>query len=95
MDSEVVGHRLSCSVACGFFLGQGLNPCLHWHMDSQPTGPPGKPHMGSLKEALDPGFAFTEHISLRGLECCIYVVVVVFSHSVVSDSLRPHELQHA
>ena len=51
--------------------------------------------MGSLKEALDPGFAFMEHISLRGLECRIYVVMVVFSHSVMSDSLRPHELQHA
>ena len=36
-----------------------------------------------------------EHIPLRGHECRIYVVVVVSSHSVVSDSLRPYELQHA
>ena len=27
----VVAHRLSCSEACGIFLGQGLNQCLlHW-----------------------------------------------------------------
>ena len=26
-----VAHRLSCSVACGIFPDQGLNPCpLHW-----------------------------------------------------------------
>ena len=25
--SRVVAHRLSCSVACGIFLDQGLNPC--------------------------------------------------------------------
>ena len=31
----VVAHGLSCSVACGIFLGQGLNPCpLHWQADS-------------------------------------------------------------
>ena len=36
-----------------------------------------------------------EHIPLRGHECRIYVVVVVSSYSVVSDSLRPYELQHA
>ena len=29
-----VVHRLSCSVTCGFFLEQGLNPCsLHWQAD--------------------------------------------------------------
>ena len=29
--STVVGHRLSCSEACGIFPDQGLNPCLlHW-----------------------------------------------------------------
>ena len=28
-------HRLSCSMACGIFLDQGLNPCvLHWQADS-------------------------------------------------------------
>ena len=30
-DSMVVAPGLSCSPACGIFLGQGLNPCpLHW-----------------------------------------------------------------
>ena len=33
--SVVVAHQLSCSVACGIFLDQGLNPCpLHWQADS-------------------------------------------------------------
>ena len=40
--SGVVGHRLSCSEACGVFPDQGSNPCaLHWQADSYP-GPPGK-----------------------------------------------------
>ena len=33
--SVVVVHRLSCSLTCGIFPGQGLNPCpLHWQEDS-------------------------------------------------------------
>ena len=33
--SEAVAHQLSCSVACGIFPSQGLNPCpLHWQADS-------------------------------------------------------------
>ena len=55
----VVAHRLSCSMACGVFLGQGANPCpLHWQVDSLPLS-----HQGSLSKysmndvpytALDP-----------------------------------------
>ena len=30
-------HGLSCSVACGISLDQGLNLCpLHWQLESQP-----------------------------------------------------------
>ena len=30
-------HKLSCSLASGIFLDQGLNPCpLHWQEDSYP-----------------------------------------------------------
>ena len=33
--SVVVAYRLSCSLACGIFLDQGLNPCLlNWQADS-------------------------------------------------------------
>ena len=33
--SVVVAHRLSCPVAGGIFLDQGLNPCLlGWQVDS-------------------------------------------------------------
>ena len=35
--SVVVVHELSCSVACGVFPDQGLNPCLlHWQEGSLP-----------------------------------------------------------
>ena len=35
--SAVVAHEPSCSMACGIFPDQGLNPCpLHWQADSQP-----------------------------------------------------------
>ena len=43
--STVVGHRLSCSKACGIFPDQGLNPCLlHWQADSLPLSHQGSPH---------------------------------------------------
>ena len=42
--SVVAAHRLSCSTACGIFLGQGSNPCpLHWQADSQPPRHQGSP----------------------------------------------------
>ena len=42
--SVVVAHGLSCSVACGIFPNQGLNPCpLHWQADSQPLCHQGSP----------------------------------------------------
>ena len=35
--SAAVAHRLGCSVVCGIFPDQGLNPCpLHWQADSLP-----------------------------------------------------------
>ena len=42
--SVVVAHGASCSVACGIFPDQGLNPCpLHWQADSQPLHHQGSP----------------------------------------------------
>ena len=42
--SVVVAHGPSCSVACGIFPDQGLNPCpLHWQADSQPLRHQGSP----------------------------------------------------
>ena len=39
-----VVHRLSCSTACGIFLGQGLNPGpLHWQVDFYPLYHQGRP----------------------------------------------------
>ena len=35
--SVIVTHELGCSVACGIFPDQGLNPyLLHWQVDSLP-----------------------------------------------------------
>ena len=43
-SSVIVAHRPSCSVACGIFPDQGLNPCpLHWQADSQPLRHQGSP----------------------------------------------------
>ena len=52
MGSIVVAHRLSCCVACGIFLDQGLNLCpLHWQADSYPLR-----HQGIPPDCfLDPG----------------------------------------
>ena len=42
--SVVALHGLSCSVAYGVFLDQGLNSCpLHWPADSQPVDHQGSP----------------------------------------------------
>ena len=42
--SVIVAHGPSCSVACGIFPDQGLNPCpLHWQADSQPLHHQGSP----------------------------------------------------
>jgi len=50
IGSVVVAHGLSCSVACGIFLDQGLNPCpLHWFMDSSPLS-----HQGNPKVIIKP-----------------------------------------
>ena len=42
--SVIVAHGPSCSVACGIFPDQGLNPRpLHWQADSQPLRHEGSP----------------------------------------------------
>ena len=42
--SVIVAHGPSCSVACGIFPDQGLNPCpLNWQADSQPLCHQGSP----------------------------------------------------
>ena len=39
-----MAHGLSCSVACGIFPDQGLNPCPpHWQADSYPLHHQGSP----------------------------------------------------
>ena len=42
-----MAHGLSCSVACGIFPDQGLNPCaLHWQADSEPRATREAPPLG-------------------------------------------------
>ena len=48
--SIAVAHGLSCSLACGIFLDQGLNLCLlHWQVDSLPLSHRGSPCFFLLK----------------------------------------------
>ena len=45
-----MAHGLSCSVACGIFLDQGLNLCpLHWQADSQPLHHQGSPSLQNFE----------------------------------------------
>ena len=42
--SVLMTHRLSCSMACAIFLGQGSNPRpVHWQVDSYPLFHRGSP----------------------------------------------------
>ena len=42
--SAAVALGISCSLSCGIFLDQGLNPCpLHWREDSYPLDHQGSP----------------------------------------------------
>ena len=42
--SVVMAHGISCPMASGIFLGQGLNSCSpHWQVDSQPLDHEGRP----------------------------------------------------
>ena len=53
-DSVVVVHGLSCSVACGIFLDQGLNlSLLHLAGSFLTTEPPGKPHILFIHSCFD------------------------------------------
>ena len=64
-------HGLSCSVACGIFPDQGLNPCLlHWRADSLPLSLQGSPKKKILKQ----GMGRREIQKHEGL-VCIYVFV--------------------
>ena len=54
--SVVVVNRLSCSVAGGIFLDQGLNPCpLHWQVGA---APPGKSHNVISKQKVKNIYCF-------------------------------------
>ena len=51
---SAVVHGLRCSMACGIFPDQGLNPCLlHWQADSLPLS-----HWGSRREFYFPPSSF-------------------------------------
>ena len=47
--SVVLAHGLRCSVACGIFPDQELNPCpLHWWVGSYPLHNQGSPQVALL-----------------------------------------------
>ena len=81
--SVIVAHGPSCSVACGIFPNQGLNPCpLHWQADSQPLRHQGSPVLLFTFRFMTYCFfgflvfIFCFHIfgfywSIIALQCCI------------------------
>ena len=49
--STVVGHKPSCSKACGIFPDQGSNQCvLHWQTDSLPLSHQKSPGSSVLEQ---------------------------------------------
>ena len=57
--SVVVMNRLSCSVAGGIFLDQGLNSCpLHWQVDFYPLHHRGSPTVLFLSRRFKMSIAF-------------------------------------
>ena len=89
----------------GIFLTQGSNPrllsLLHWQVDSWPLSHLGSPMVfvwEPTKTALE---QHTCEETLYMTEVSLYIyeetvnILVQFSRSVMSDSLRPHESQHA
>ena len=86
-------HRISQAritwVGCHFllqeiFLTQGSNPCLislHWEVDSLPL---------STREAHARVISSLQTVYQNSVSACL----LLFSCSVMSDSLQPHGLQH-
>ena len=93
-----------CSVACGIVPDQGSNPCLlPWQADCYPLYLQGSLLSINLSfQVLDRLFLSCIpaglSLELRAHLSCAFGLAyqsVQFSCSFVSDSLRPHELQHA
>ena len=62
--SVAAAHKLSCSMTCGIFLDQGLNPCLlHWQAASLPLS-----HQGSLEVTFMEHLLYTSLVAQR-LKC--------------------------
>ena len=72
--SIVVVPGLSCSVACGIFPDQGVNPCfLHWQPDSLPLshqGSPTSPQFSVPEIWFPEGIASTRGLGKSSLHYC-------------------------
>lgn len=67
----LVEHRLSCSVARGVFLDQGLNACpLHWQMDSQSLDHQRSPPLSFLQSNLPIYFPLLSQLHPNFLTLC-------------------------
>jgi len=92
LASVVVAHEPSCPVACGIFLCQGPKLCpLYWLADFLNRWTTREVH----KSLSVPPISWLQEIGF--IQACMTFAEFQFSsvHSVVSNSLRPHGLQHA
>ena len=91
--SGVEACGLSCPLACGIFLDQGLNLCLlHWQVDSLPLSYQGSPEASNLNEVHKLKKIYDE---IGGLSVPLYcvlllllsIVIVSFKNSLLWSSV--------
>ena len=94
----VVVHRLSCPVACGIFLDQGLSPCpLHWQVDSKPLDTTSTRDSKPLPWCYSFNYSqgcFLHSAVLNGYQRSLYILLLNFikEHSLVIWWITRHEL---
>ena len=74
MDSGVEAHWLSCPVARGILLDQGLNPCLlHWQADSYPLYHQGSPQLPFKDISQKPAHSISLSLNLISKSMFSYI----------------------
>ena len=70
--SIAVACRLSCSVGCGIFPDQGLNPSLlHWQAESLPLSHQGNPDIYNMFHEIREKALYAKGIYRVNLKSCL------------------------